>query len=63
MTECRLVTEAASVLAVEGFVSHCVNVIRHTCENSGWLSAVFFRHVVADVTSCVTRCKQAFDVE
>lgn len=38
-------------------------MIRHTGENSWRLSAVFFGHIVADVTSCVTGCKQAFDVE
>lgn len=40
-----------------------LNMIRHTCENSWRLSAVFFCHIIADVPSCVTRCKQAFDVE
>lgn len=43
------------------FIWVCVN--RHTCENSWWLTAVFFCHIVTDVTSCVTWCKQAFDIE
>lgn len=38
-------------------------MIRHTGENSWWLTAVVLCHIIADVTSCVTRRKQTFNVE
>lgn len=41
----------------------CEESIQHTCENSRWLRAAFFRHVVTDVTGCVTRREQALHVQ
>lgn len=38
-------------------------MFKHTSENSWHLTAVFFCHVIADVASCVTWRKQAFDIE
>lgn len=38
-------------------------VIRRTGEDSRWLPTVIFCHIIADVTSCVTRCKEAFNIE
>lgn len=38
-------------------------VIRRTGEDSRRLPTVIFCHIIADVTSCVTRCKEAFNIE
>lgn len=37
-------------------------MFRRTSENSWWLAAVVLCHIIADMTSCVTRRKQAFNI-
>lgn len=54
VTACWLVAEAASVVP---------DVLFRTGEDSRWLPTVIFCHIIADVTSCVTRCKEAFNIE
>lgn len=67
VTHDRMLTSYRGCINTYWFRLYCLqyrsNVVRHTCENSWWLSAVFFCHIVADVTSRVTWCKQAFDIE
>lgn len=45
------------------FISYKYNLSNHTCKDSWWFSAVFFGHVVTNVTSRVTRSRKAFNME
>lgn len=61
----RALTGCRSCTSDYGFVSgtSAGRELRRTGENSRWLAAVVLCHIIADVTSCVTRRKQAFNIE